>query len=375
MRVAYQLLEEIAASCGLGLVGGQEIASAQSFLAGERQRLLFWQEEGLAGEMSYMKRPDSLFCDLKGFLPEACSVVSFVVPYQFRFEDGEPGLSPGFGRVARYAWGRDYHRVLRRRLKKFVDLIQAELALDGDLKWRFFSDAVPLLERGLARSCSQGFIGKNTMLIRPGWGSFTFLAEILWDLEVTGLQSEGPIKNASCGVCTRCLDECPTAAFTKAKVLDARKCISYLTIEKRTAFSEWESQAIGEWIFGCDICQEVCPFNHRGVENSVIKEFKTESGAGSVLSLEEILSIRSEGDYLERFAGTALMRSGRVGLLRNACAVAANTHCFWLEDKIYECTNDSSSIIRLEAQRSLRRLKTTFPEELADVNYLAKERL
>lgn len=343
LEMTTSQLAQLAADQGLELfsvLSGEEAGKA---LASSQPRLASWQAEGHAGEMDYMKRPPSLFTDLDHFLPECRSVVSFVVSYlqpnpiaqeseedQFRVSRAPHG----YGRVARYAWGRDYHRVLNTRLKHLVESARIFLQDQGELKSRIFSDAVPILERTLAASASLGFVGKNTMLIRPGIGSFSFLAEILWNVEVVhedivslpatsapGNQSAG----SGCGGCSRCLNACPTGAFPEPGVLDAPRCISYLTIEKGGELNEWERSAIDDWLFGCDICQEVCPFNHRGLQSTKINEFLARPGNGPYISLLELLRIRSKEEFTAKFAGTPIMRAGWEQMLRNACAVVGNS--------------------------------------------------
>jgi epoxyqueuosine reductase len=236
--------------------------------------------------------------------------------------------------------------------KRIVGLCKA---ISGDIgrgvNYRVFSDAVPLLERALARSAGMGFIGKNTMLIVPRAGSFLFLGEVLWDLEVVDLPGvELRVKSGDCKSCSRCIDLCPTAALVEERVLDASRCISYLTIEKRGVLTERERRWLGEWVFGCDICQEVCPFNVISIKRQSgpdLPEFSASAGSGGVVNLKDILSIRGDDAFLKRFAGTPIMRTKREGLLRNASVVAANTKCVELLD-ILEVVikGDASPIIR-----------------------------
>jgi epoxyqueuosine reductase len=196
-----------------------------------------------------------------------------------------------------------------------------------------------------------GFIGKNSMLIKPGRGSFFFLAEILSNIDV--IQERTLPSNGHCGSCHQCQSSCPTEAIVSDRVVDARKCISYLTIEKRGALSYDEREAIGGWLFGCDICQEVCPFNHGPLKSGNkpdLPEFSAQNGVGPFLSLREVLKIRDEKDFLAKFKDTALLRAKREGLLRNACVVARNKKYFNLTSLLEDCvSNDSSEIIRSHA--------------------------
>lgn len=280
-----------------------------------------WQRAGYAGEMSYMLRPPELLCQPLKLCPQARSVASFAVLYE---QSAVPECPPGEGRVARYAWGNDYHTVLKARLSGLVAALEAHF--QQAIVHRVFSDSVPLLERALAERAGLGFVGKNSLLIRPGTGSLFFLAEVLWDVEVT--PDSLPAASGSCGTCRRCMRDCPTEAIVAERVIDSRRCISYLTIEKRGSFSTWERKALGEWIFGCDVCQEVCPFNHASIKRQsagVLPEFRSVNGVGPCISLKDVLNLRTSEGFRKRFAKSPLLRPKRAGLLRNAACVAANT--------------------------------------------------
>lgn len=347
-------LKSLATQVNLNLMAVYSRADAELYLAAERPALQNWQEQGFAGEMQYMQRPVSLFTELKHFLPSVKSILIFSVPYSAgRSEEASAPVPPGFGRVARYAWGRDYHRVIKKRLERFSKAFIEKFGITPEQ--RSFSDAVPLLERTLAKHSAHGFIGKNTLFIRPGSGSYQFLAELLWNVEVEN-DLIAPTIKSRCGTCTNCLSNCPTNAFVEPYVLDARRCISYLTIEKQGDFSEWEQSAVGQWIFGCDVCQDVCPFNH---EQDQIEEqdFSAERGAGAHLDLISILRIRSPEEFLKRFAGTPIMRAGRESMIRNACAVISNTNFLPAIDALREIQAlDASPVAREAARKSLGNL-------------------
>jgi epoxyqueuosine reductase len=341
-KISYQRLQEIAQGIGLSVVG---VAAADSLLE-DRQRLRAWQETGCAGDMAFMLRDPELLSSPRRLLPEAKSVVVIGAYY-----DRQPRLPlpKGHGKIARYAWGKDYHKVLRAKLKKLLEVVRNSVS--GSVTARFFSDSVPLLERALARQALAGFIGKNTMFISPRAGSFLFLGEILWDLEVSDLPNA--VVKANCGPCTNCLDGCPTQAFVGEKILDARKCISYLTIEKRGALTHEEREWLGDWIFGCDICQDVCPFNVISRKRSLradIPELRAESGVGQSLDLIELIKMRDDSKFLERFAGTPIMRTKREGLVRNATVVTANRHYAEALDALEEAAlHDPSVVVRSHA--------------------------
>jgi epoxyqueuosine reductase len=231
---------------------------------------------------------------------------------------------------------------VKRRLLRLIEEI--ERIAGRKLAARAFVDAVPLLERAVAARAGVGFFGKNTNLIRPRDGSWFFLSELLVDLE---LPQDGVQTSVSCGTCHRCIDACPTEAFAGPRVLDSRRCISYLTIENKGAIPRELRPGLGEWIFGCDVCQEmspesarrgglpviargesqsVCPFN-RFAKETEWEEFHPDAGVGPRLDLVETLSISTDEEFRARFKGTPLTRPKRRGLLRNAAVVARNIGC------------------------------------------------
>jgi len=227
-------------------------------------------------------------------------------------------LPRGHGRIARYAWGRDYHDVIPLRLRRLV--AEIEQLLGRPVRARWFTDAGPLLERALARRAGLGRIGWNACLITETFGSWVFLSELLLDVELVPDQEE---TRACLSVfeCQRC---CPTGAIASDGLVDARLCLSYHTIENRGAIPQPLRPKLGDWLFGCDICQAVCPHNAR-VPITDWPEFHPEAGVGKTLALADVLAIASEEEFRARFRGTALRRAKRRGLLRNAAIVAANT--------------------------------------------------
>ena len=352
----FSKLKLLSFELGLELVSIVDRNSLEKSLKKESERLENWQSQGFQGEMSYMGRAPEVFSGLNSIMPEAKTVLSFILPYS---STRSSPLKPLHGRVARYAWGKDYHRVIKKKLKKLIQVISDE---NPTLNARVFTDSVPILERALARRAELGFVGKNTMLIRPGLGSYFFIAEILLDQEIDIKSSSNPLpvfnEDAGCSTCTSCLDNCPTNAFKDEYILDARKCISYLTIEKKKEFTDTEAAYLGEWVFGCDICQEICPFNSAEKDLSIEDSFSEEQGVGEQLNLLEVLKIKTKEDFLNQFQGTALMRAGRVGLTRNSLSVLANTKQFEAIETIIDCSlEDCSLIIRNSAKQALNRLK------------------
>ncbi len=358
---------------GLELLGVNQREEITDFLKAPKSHLEQWQEAKYAADLSYMYRDSSLFAQPENLLPSYRTIVSFSVPYfqgiptsltaQFKEALEQNTTPPGYGRIARYAWGRDYHKVIKRKLLRLVSKIEAKLS-EPVLESRCFSDSVPLLERPLGALAQLGFIGKNTMLITPRRGSYFFLAEIIWNLDIeddlNDHQSDfKPLSpGKGCRSCTNCLTGCPTGALPYPGKLDARLCTSYLTIEKKGGFADSEIPLIGSWLFGCDICQQVCPFNHRGIPTTSTEQFQSQAGSGPFLSLKEVLAISSREQFLKRFAGTPLMRAGREGLIRNALAIIANSKQTELMDSVKTLSRfDSSEMVRTQAKRVISRLR------------------
>src|SRR5690606_27134370 len=250
-------LRERAAELGFALIGVAEARPSDhgSHYAG-------WLARDLHGEMGYLARPDALLrrLDVDRTLPGARSVVVVADAY---YAEDRPGMlgDASRGVIARYARGADYHRVLRRKLSRLLEWVRAEAGVP--VEGRVYVDTGPLIERELARRAGLGWFGRNTMLIHPRKGSYFFLGALLLDLP---LPADAPFAEDRCGSCHACLDACPTGALlgrneVGAPVMDARRCISYLTIEQRGPIPRELRPLIGNRIYGCDICQEVCPFN------------------------------------------------------------------------------------------------------------------
>jgi epoxyqueuosine reductase len=297
-------IKEQARALGFELAGIAPAAPADGF-----EHLRDWLDQGRAGEMGYLVKQAEARRHPSSILPEVRSVVMVALQYGAA-DDPCPGA-----RVARYALGQDYHDVLWEKLDRLLEWVQGEAP---GCRGRGVVDTAPLLERDFARRAGLGWIGKNTMLIHKRLGSWCFLGALLLDLE---LRPDPPFEAFHCGACTACLDACPTQAFPAPGQLDARRCISYLTIELRSEISEELRQPMGDWLFGCDICQEVCPWNRKappGGEPALRPR-------ADLLALDpiELLGL-SEEEFRRRFRGTALLRPRRRGLLRNAAIVLGN---------------------------------------------------
>lgn len=272
-------------------------------------RYLEWLEEGRAAGMEYLHKRAEARGHPGHVLEGARSVVVVGMIYGHR-EVEEPG--PTQGKVARYARGSDYHEVLWRRLGTLLDWLKAERP---GIVGRAVCDTAPLLERDFARLAGLGWIGKNTCLIDRKAGSFTVLGSVLVDAE---LAYDAPREVNHCGTCTRCLDACPTDAFDGPYRLDARRCISYWTIEHKGAIPDQVAATLGDWAFGCDICQDVCPWNRKapaGREPEL--EARPEWTNPDLIGWLD----RDPAEFARALKGTALARSKRSGLVRNAALV------------------------------------------------------
>lgn len=279
------------------------------------QFLARWLDRGYHGEMGYMARAPRRRADPQVVLPGAKSVISLALNYY----PGDHGPPPhdGCGKVARYAWGKDYHDIIEHKLDSLMQWLRKQVP---DVQTKRYVDHGPVLERAVAQEAGVGFIGKNTMLITEHFGSWVFLAELITDLELTPDRSQ----TSQCGSCRLCLDACPTGAIVAPFELDATRCISYLTIELKSDIPESQRAGLGDWLFGCDVCQEVCPYNH---PPTMTDESAFHDGAGPWVDLMQIAGMRSDDD-MASFTGTPLTRPKRAGLVRNALAVAGNRLVF-----------------------------------------------
>lgn len=273
-----------------------------------------WLGEGMAGSMSYMGRQAARRLDPSRIVPGARRVVVLTRTYPGG-EDPLPSDSVGEGRVARYARGRDYHDALAQPLQELAHHIAGLGGEETVVRW--FVDAGPVPERELAQRAGLGWIGKNTMLIDPARGSYAFLASVFTDLD---LAVDSPFEPDRCGSCRRCLDACPTGAFPEPRVLDARLCISYLTIEFRgEELPPSLAPHLAGWAFGCDICQEVCPWNVKFAREEEDPALERDESMGR-LDLRRI-SAMSDAEFDACYGHTALNRPGADGLRRNARAL------------------------------------------------------
>ncbi len=313
------LITEKALSLGFDMVG---IAPLDPGMDGGR--FVKWLEAGQHGEMGYLARADAVEkrLDPRKILGGAQSAIVVGLSYETLAIPDAALHDPRRGRIARYAWGLDYHDVMTPVLRAFGDWVHSET--------RAYVDTGAVLERAWAERAGLGFIGKNTCLINRQRGSFLFLgvvlvADAMDDTHLLRIP-ERP-STITCGGCTRCLTACPTAAFPQPGVLDARRCISYLTIELKGEIPEALRPHMGNWVFGCDICQDVCPYVRRfsrAAASPLSAAFRPESVDRAAPLLSDLLAL--DGDaFRARFGKTPLARAKRRGLVRNACVAAGNS--------------------------------------------------
>lgn len=277
-----------------------------------------WFQAGRHGEMAYISRPDAVEKrrDPRHLLPECRSILVLGIPYSNSASAPPPADGRAYGRIAAYAWGEDYHEVLKGRLQALVAFIQERVGSAVPNRW--YTDSGPLTERELAQRAGLGWIGKNTMLINTTRGSYFLLAEILLGIE---LEADAPLTTDHCGTCTRCIQACPTACILPDRTLDATRCISYLTIELKGPIEPELRPLMGDWVFGCDVCQSVCPWNERFAPDEGDKAFATRE---AWVDLDQELSITSQG-FNQKFKASPVQRTKRRGYLRNLAVAAGNS--------------------------------------------------
>jgi epoxyqueuosine reductase len=294
-----------------------------------------WLRRGYDGEMSYLSRRESAYAHPRHVLQSVRSIVMLASNY--RAADARPRNSLE-GRVSCYAWGEgDYHDVIRGRLVELADFLHEQSPGCGT---RAVIDTAPMLERDFARMAGLGWFGKNTMLINKRQGSWLFLSGLLTDVE---LEPDLPHETSHCGTCTRCLDACPTDAFPEPYVLDARKCIAYLTIELAGPIPGTLREGVGEWLFGCDVCQDVCPWNKKSPRKDD-DAFRPRPDLNPA-ELIPLLTLDAE-DFERRFGDTALARPGRAGLLRNAAIVLGNNRNAQAVPALCRSLDDADPVVR-----------------------------
>ncbi len=305
-----RLLREKASELGFDLVGAIPVSRSKTI-----DIYNSWLKKGYAGSMAYLERHAKLKEDPRQLLPETISLIALGFNYK-TVDPSEQVLNPEIGCISRYAWGDDYHELIRSKLNVLEDFLCRELNA-GKLS-RSFVDSGPILEREVAQRAGLGWIGKHSNLINWEKGSWLFLAELLVDVK---LETELPFTRVDCGSCTICIEACPTEAIIAERTLDARKCISYLTIELKGSIPREMRPKMANLIFGCDICQEVCPWN-KDVPRSNEKGLqpRPENVAPHLIDLMKL----DETSFNKRFRNSPIKRAKRRGFLRNVAVALGN---------------------------------------------------
>ena len=329
-----ETVRALASECGFELAGVAAAAPIDDFARYRR-----WTDEGMAGEMRYLTdRRGGMRGDLRSLLPSARSVIC--VGKLYNTPDGP--LAPGDARISRYAWGEDYHHVMRRGLELLLERLRAIEPFDA----KICVNTAPVLERSLARLAGLGWIGKNTCLINEPRGSWFFLGEIITSLD---LEPATPPPDR-CGTCTSCIEACPTEAIVpdggSGWTLDARLCISYLTIELRGSIPPDLREGVGPHVYGCDICQDVCPWNSRAPVSS------EPAFVRSPVSLAEIAAL-DEAAFRERFHATPITRAKYSGLMRNAAVAMGNLNPEQYREPLTQLAAHESPLVREHAAWAL----------------------
>jgi len=329
-------------SLGFDLVGIAPAVSPPGFPS-----LRDWLGQGFAGEMHYLPRREAAYAHPQHVLEGVRSVVMVALNYK----TVDPSASEAnTARISRYAWGEaDYHAVLKERLQHLADWLHER---EPGCRTRCAVDTTPLLERDFARLAGLGWFGKNTMLLNKRDGSFLFLGALLTDVE---LEPDPPHEASHCGTCARCLDVCPTDAFPEPYVLDARKCIAYLTIETKGPMPVDLREGVGEWLFGCDLCQDVCPWNRKSPRTlDPVFQPKADFAPANAIAILRM----TQAEFRLRFRDSPLARPGWTGLRRNAAIVLGNVGDDAAVPALIEALDDADPVLRGAAVWALGRVRT-----------------
>lgn len=337
MPLSATNIKQKALQLGFNLVGITPAIPSPMLFAYRR-----WIEQGMHGNMGYLARADRIARreDLKTIMSSAQSLIIVGMDYRNLDIDEEQLQDPSRGRIASYAWGLDYHNILQQRLEMLTEWIQAQS--NGKIDNKVYVDTGAILERSHAQQAGLGFIGKNTMLIHPRRGSYFFIGEIITSLEFD--EYDEPHRENMCGTCSRCLNACPTDAFPEPFVLDSRKCISYHTIENKGWIDRDIRPQFGNWIFGCDICQDVCPFQRFTPETGEVGFLVFDIDRAAPLLLE-ILTL-TDDMFMDKFRRTPVERATRERLVRNACIAVGNWKSAQTIPSLIQLLYDASAIVR-----------------------------
>jgi epoxyqueuosine reductase len=357
MPVSAQALKNRAFEMGFNLVGITRAEPSPRLEAYFR-----WVEAGMQGEMGYMARPDrqARRRDLNVILPGVRSMVVVGLDYQTVAAPEVILNDPSRGRIAAYAWGLDYHDILTPRLERLAEWMVnvSPTPYPLSMQWgensahssyRVYVDTGAILERSHGQQAGMGFTGKNTMLIHPRRGSSFFLGEILSDIEFDAYDQPG--RETMCGSCTRCLKACPTNAFPQPHVLDAWRCISYLTIEHKGSIDPALRPLMGNWVYGCDVCQDVCPFQRFALPTREAAFYPADMERAAP-KLVDLLALDENG-FQQRYSGSPIARIRRERLVRNACIAAGNWGSEAAVTPLRGLLDDASPLVREHAAWAL----------------------
>ncbi len=338
---AAEEIRGLASAMGFDPIGVVPLASLEK----GREAIRQWVKEGRHGGMKYLENFDERWEKFFSDIPDAKSVISLGVNYYTRLDAKEKPLFPG--RVARYAWGQDYHEVIREKHEALISELQEKFG--PKFKAKSCVDIQPIPERFAAAQSGFGFLGKHTGVLNAKYGPWLFLSEIVTNLELAPSEPS----DGDCGTCTHCQKVCPTGALDEDYKIDARLCIAYLTIEHKGVIPRELRPKVKDWIFGCDECMDICPFTSKSKETSW-EEFKT--GAGSFLDIENLFAISSNSNYEKQFRRTPLLRASRKQMLRNACVVLGNSGRPEAVPYLRKAMSEASELVRLHAAWALGRL-------------------
>lgn len=338
-----QQLQQQAAALGFNRIGVAKAVPSPTLAAYQA-----WVAAGMHGKMGYLARDDRRIRreDLNVIVPGIQSLIIVALDYSTLSPSRDLIHDSLRGRISNYAWGVDYHDLMTPRLKTLANWLQAQL--EGDVQWRVYVDTGAILERSHAQQAGLGFVGKNTMLIHPKRGSYFFLGEILTTYAFDDSDYDQAHRDTMCGSCSRCLVACPTDAFPRPYVLDARRCISYLTIELKDDIPNDLRPLMQNWVYGCDVCQEVCPWNRFAVQG-IETDFFPASDDDVAPLLIDLLQLDND-TFHERFATSPILRIKRERLVRNACVAAGNASRIELLPYLTSLLTDKSALVRDHAR-------------------------
>lgn len=335
-RVSFtNFIKEKAQELGFDLVG---ISPVDSFP--DNQFYREWLSKGFSGEMKYLERNPEKREDIRNVLPGAKSVISCAMNYNTHYPYSTQKADDIRGWISRYAWGDDYHDSIQEKLQFLIDHMNSESS--EEITSRLYVDTGPVLERAFGKYAGVGWVGKNTCLINQEIGSWIFIGEIITNIE---LDYDMPVPDR-CGTCTKCIDACPTDAIIEPYVLDSRLCISYLTIELKDKIPNELREGINNNIYGCDICQDVCPWNNRALVSDKAEFLPRENLFNPELSF---LSQMSVEEFRVTFKGSPVKRTKRRGLLRNVMVAMGNSGSEKFLPHIKACLEDDEPLIRAHA--------------------------